>query len=352
MSRSTPLSDDGGGITDTDADTSRSATPNIKLPLQKMEPAVVRQSGGGVGALLGEGLRRGTTSNTNRSWLGDPDRDSRDSIELEVERGVKLDDMRNYRARHQALQQGHQQEGGIPRSVPNRQSGLPAIGDEESRPQTATSVTSEWNASHPCFPHRNPYVPTNSPLFESTRVIRIQRDFMINGDLSPAYSNTFPDILEPYVSEERFRMVIARVNEDLDKAFNPWNMWNWLDAMIGLFTLWVLEDIIDTYIKRKLRVVEAFLQQQNEELEKAGSQAVFVPLRRTGYMNLDIQIPDPIPPSDEGDQLPPDPDHKFNIASSDAGSAVPTIEINEHIGSPPRPGTRIQYGTADHYSSR
>lgn len=288
MSRSTPLSDDGGGITDTDADTSRSMTPNIKLPLQKMEPAVVRQSGGG--AFRGEGLRRGNTSNTNRSWLGDPDRDSRDSIELEVERGVKLEDMRNHRVRHQTLQ-GQQPEGGMPRSVPSRHSGLPAIGDEESRPQTPSSVTNEWNDSHPCFPHRNPYVPTSSPLYESTRIIRIQRDFMISGDLSPAYSNTFPDILEPYVSEERFRMVIAHVNKELDKAFDPWNLWNWLDAMSGLFTLWVLEDIIDTYIKRKLRAVEAFLQQQNEELEKAGSQAVFVPLRRTGYMNVRFLIP-------------------------------------------------------------
>ncbi|PWW78076.1 hypothetical protein C7212DRAFT_278183 [Tuber magnatum] len=260
--------------------------------------------------------------------------------------------MRNHRARHHALQQGQQPEGGVPRSAPNRHSGLPAIGDEESRPQTPVSVTSEWNGSHPCFPHRNPYVPTNSPLYESTRIIRIQRDFMINGDLSPAYSNTFPDILEPYVSEERFRTVIARVNRELAVAFDPWNLWNWLDAMLGLFTLWVLEDIVDTYIKRKLRVVEAFLQQQNEELEKAGSQAVFVPLRRTGYMNLDVQIPDPIPPSDEGDQFPPDPDHKFNIAPSDAGSAVPTIEVNEHISSPPPRPTILQYTATDHYSSR
>ncbi|CUS07809.1 unnamed protein product [Tuber aestivum] len=353
MSRNTPLSDDGGGITDTDADTSRSVTPNIKLPLQKMEPAVVRQSGGGAGALLGEGLHRGPTGNTTGSWLGDPDRDSRDSIELEVERGVKLEDMRNYRARHHALQQGQQPEGGMPRSVPSRHSGLPVIGDEESRPQTPASGTSEWNGSHPCFPHRNPYVPANSPLYESTRIIRIQRDFMINGDLSPAYSNTFPDILEPHVSEERFRMVIARVNNELAKAFDPWNLWNWLDAMFGLFTLWVLEDIIDTYVKRRLRAVEAFLQQQNEELERAGSRAVFVPLRRTGYMNLDVQIPDPtILPSDEGDQLPPDPDHKFNIAPSDAGSAVPTIEINEHIGSPPRPSAHLQYAAADHFTGR
>jgi hypothetical protein len=109
---------------------------------------------------------------------------------------------------------------------------------------------------------------------------------MVSGDLSPAYSNTFPDILEPHVTEEQFRMVIARVNEDLGEAFDPWNLRNWLDAIFGLLTLWILEDFIDTYIKRRLRKVEAFLQEQNVELEKAGSRAVFVPLRRTGYMNV------------------------------------------------------------------
>ena len=67
---------------------------------------------------------------------------------------------------------------------------------------------------------------------------------------------------------------------------------------------------------------------------------------------MDIQIPNPIPLPDEGDQLPPDPDDKFNIAPSDAGSAVPTIEINEYIGSPTQPGTHPQYTTADHYPGR
>ena len=69
-------------------------------------------------------------------------------------------------------------------------------------------------------------------------------------------------------------------------------------------------------------------------------------------LQLDIQIPSPTLLSDEGDQLPPDPDHKFNIAPSDAGSAVPTIEINEHISSPTQPGTHPQYITEDHYPSR
>lgn len=280
MSRTTPVSDDTGGITDVDVDTSRSDTPNMKLPLQKMEPALVRQGGGGV--------RRSHTTSTTRSWLGDPDRDSRDSIELEVERGVKLDDMRNHRARHQALQQGRQSEGGNQRNslAGQGRSSLPVIGDEESRPQTAASENSEWNPDHPCFPHRNPHVPLDSPLYESTRIIRIRRDFMVNGDLSPAYSNTFPDIIEPYVSEDRFRMVVAHLNEELGRAFDPWNVWNWLDAMLGLLTLWILEDIIGTYIKRRLRELELYLQEQNSELEAAGSQALFIPLRRTGYMNV------------------------------------------------------------------
>ena len=51
-------------------------------------------------------------------------------------------------------------------------------------------------------------------------------------------------------------MVASNLNEEMGRAFDPWNVWNWLDAMLGLLTLWILEDIICTYTKRWLREVE------------------------------------------------------------------------------------------------
>lgn len=109
---------------------------------------------------------------------------------------------------------------------------------------------------------------------------------MVFGDLAPAYSNVFPDILEPHVTEDQFRVVVAHVNEGLHEAFDPWNVWNWLDAVVGLLTLWLVEELVSTHCKRVLRRVEIYLEERNRELEEGGQKAVFVPLRRTGYMNV------------------------------------------------------------------
>lgn len=297
-------------MTDTDVETTRSETPNIiKLPLQMMEPALFRGSpdhphyhssrnnnnrrGGGGGS--GGGGGGGNTSNTNSSWLENPDRDSRDSrssMGLGSEPGVQLDDLRS---QQQQQQQHHRSTSkhASKQSTPPLQSPVTiigsvqqSVGDEESRPGSRGSHESEWNSTHPCFPHRNPYVPVDSPLYESTRVIRIARDFMVFGDLAPAYSNVFPDILEPHVTEDQFRVVVARVNEHLQEAFDPWNMWNWIDAVVGLLTLWLIEELVSTHCKRVLKRVEIYLEERNRELEEGGQKAVFVPLRRTGYMNV------------------------------------------------------------------
>ncbi|KAL7268785.1 hypothetical protein RUND412_008579 [Rhizina undulata] len=307
-------------LSPTSPSTSRSVTP-LHLPLQKMEPAVVHQqrqhrlSGGDIMANRLSDPR--SKSSTNNSWLGDPD--PRDSIEMDLERGVKLNDMRISRNKTVS-----------PTSI-NSSSPNPTPID---RPDSVVSHESEWNSTHPCYPHRNPHVPSSSPLYASTRIIRIQRDYTVTGDLSPAFSNIYPEILEPSLSEDRFRMVIARVNRELQTAFDPWNVWNWVDALVGLVTLWLVEEIVDTHVKRKLREVEAYLRAQNEELSRTENGAVFVPLRRTGYLNLDIQIPDPeIPDANYTDEEQiveeeeiPDTKHYRGEAS---GGVVPKVVVND-----------------------
>ncbi|KAF8463670.1 Golgin subfamily A member 7/ERF4 family-domain-containing protein [Kalaharituber pfeilii] len=150
----------------------------------------------------------------------------------------------------------------------------------------------DWDHTHPCFPHPNPHVPLDSQLYQTTKVIRIPRDYMINGDNTPAYSIVYPVILDPYVTEEQFRKIIDTVNEKLRLAFDPWNKWNWIDAAVGLTTLWFWEEIFPTYVKRRLREVELVLDQWNQTLAEQG--AKLIALRRTGYISLDIQIPDPL----------------------------------------------------------
>ncbi|PMD24240.1 hypothetical protein NA56DRAFT_567534, partial [Hyaloscypha hepaticicola] len=157
----------------------------------------------------------------------------------------------------------------------------------------------EWGPQHPCFPHMNPHVPLSSPEYQTTRIIRIRRDWMIEGDLAPTFSNLYPEILDPAgVSEADFRTLVEHVNNELIPAFNPWGIRNVVDAFLGLVTGYIWEDLGFTAVKGRLRKVEQYLEDWNREMEKRskdgpGSAPRIVPLRRTGYMNLDIQVPDP-----------------------------------------------------------
>ncbi|OTB07977.1 hypothetical protein M426DRAFT_52756 [Hypoxylon sp. CI-4A] len=158
----------------------------------------------------------------------------------------------------------------------------------------------EWGPQHPCYPHMNPHVPMNSPEYANTRIIRIRRDWLIEGDLAPTFSNLYPEILDPAgVSEQEFRRVIDKLNGELVPIFNPYNWRNILDGVLGLLTGWVWDDLGLTYAKVKLRDVETWIEKWNAEMEKTvSSEENIIPpkiisLRRTGYMNLDFQIPDP-----------------------------------------------------------
>jgi len=153
-------------------------------------------------------------------------------------------------------------------------------GDEQDNDEN-----DEWNSRHPCFPHRNPHVPPDSKEYETTRIIRIGRDYMYSGDLSPAFSYVYPEILEPFVSEVRFREVIKRTNDELYEAHTPWSRANIVEGAIGMLTLWMYEDVVDTKAKRRIGDVERYLEKVNEELEKEGG-AKFISLKRTGFLNV------------------------------------------------------------------
>lgn len=109
---------------------------------------------------------------------------------------------------------------------------------------------------------------------------------MFSGDISPAFSNVYPEILEPYLCETRFREVVRRVNEDLLKVHDPWAWENWLDGILGVATFWLWEDVAGTAAKRACRKVEEYIASVNREEEKAGGEARFIALRKTGYMNV------------------------------------------------------------------
>lgn len=149
-----------------------------------------------------------------------------------------------------------------------------------------------WGPEHPCFPHPNPHVPLSSPLYESTRIIRIRRDYMPHGDLAPAFSNIYPEILDPLVPEDRFRALIMKLNTTLASTFIPTTPRNILDTTMGLLTGWIWDDLGLTGTKRSLKALEAWIEDWNRDVG-APESVVVIPLRRTAYLCLDIQIPDP-----------------------------------------------------------
>ncbi|KAI6251282.1 hypothetical protein HI914_00264 [Erysiphe necator] len=159
----------------------------------------------------------------------------------------------------------------------------------------------EWGPQHPCYPHLNPHVPLSSPLFGSTRIIRIQRDWMLQGDLAPTFSNLYPEVLDTAgVTEQEFRNLLENLNKELIPAFNPLGFRNIFDGIMSVLTGWLWEDAGLADIKEKLRRVEKLLEDWNKEMEKklmsrpeTGAIPKALPLRRTGYMTLDIQVPNP-----------------------------------------------------------
>ncbi|KAL6713181.1 hypothetical protein ACLMJK_009302 [Lecanora helva] len=184
----------------------------------------------------------------------------------------------------------------------------------------ASSARSDlpWNPTHPCFPHPNPHIPLSSPLYSATRIIRIPRDWMIAGDLAPTFSNTYPEILEPWVSEADFRTLVQTINDGLVAAFHPFGWRAWLDTVLGLVTGWIWEDLGFAAVKSQVKSVEQCIEdwngrrKQTLEKDEDGDLVRAIPLRRTGYLCLDIQIPDPHLSRLSDEAAPTDADGSLN----------------------------------------
>ena len=266
--------------------------PNSNLGEQKPVPP---PSSPPIANRRGSAIIPSNTANNrlNQSWFteagsdlsaGRGDRDTTyplHGIDWDLEKGVKLENIQGAEVKGGRKSMsgvdgvaGEQQHVVDARSLLSTLNGGEEVGEEEEG----------WNHEHPCFPHPNPHVPLDSSLFQSTRIIRIPRDYMINGDNTPAFSIVYPVILEPYVTEEQFRNIVDTVNEKLRLAFDPWNRWNWMDAIIGLATFWLWEEIFPTYVKRRLREVEKTLEAWNATLKEQG--ATLIALRRSAYITV------------------------------------------------------------------
>ncbi|KAF4121253.1 Golgin subfamily A member 7/ERF4 family [Geosmithia morbida] len=233
------------------------------------------------------------------------DKDTGDAFSRDLERGP--DGHGHYNRQSMTLDEN-----------PPRHSTVSAIGSAIS--SSDSSIMGEdvhadedsWGPQHPCYPHLNPHVPPDSPAYISTRIIRIKRDWMIEGDLAPTFSNLYPEILDPAgLPEHEFRRIIETLNGELIPIFNPYSVRNIIDGLMGLVTGWLWDDFGLTMAKSRLEKLEGWIQAWNRDMRKTmGSQdGIMAPqiigLRQSGYMTLDIQIPDPeiaaAPPSTSGE---------------------------------------------------
>lgn len=150
-----------------------------------------------------------------------------------------------------------------------------------------------WDPLHPCWPHLNPHVPLSSPLYKSTRIIRLQRDYRVAGDLYPQYITSFPEILEPYLSQTDFNAYIKTLNTRLAAVFDPLHRKrHWVDSILGVATGWLWDDAGFSGVKSGFRDVERWMEEWNMG-SGAERGVVVIGLRRTAFLTLDLQVPDP-----------------------------------------------------------
>jgi Golgin subfamily A member 7/ERF4 family len=221
--------------------------------------------------------------------------------------GMARDDQPSHPPRHTRSQASLRRAYSIKSEAPESRAGPETAIDDQG------SVAEElaWGPSHPCFPHPNPHVPLNSAEYVDTKIIRVKRDWMVRGDLAPTYSNLYPEILDPLLPEDQFRKIIEKVNKTLVPAFDPYRASNWVDVVIGVLTGWFWDDLGFGGVKKRLRLLEQWLVEWNRDIGSAEGVKI-IPLRRTGYMSLDIQIPDPQvrivndgPGPEEEEEMPP-----------------------------------------------
>ncbi|KAF1822928.1 uncharacterized protein K489DRAFT_380321 [Dissoconium aciculare CBS 342.82] len=203
-----------------------------------------------------------------------------------------------------ALQQGRTSSGTIStvrpgddlvldRANTNARHNNATLGPPDAGEETDGEFQFEWGPTHPCFPHPNPHCAPASAEAITTRVIRVRRDWLAHGDLYPVYANLYPEILDPLVSDAEFRQVIATINDLSKRIFEPATSAVWADALLGLVTGYLWDDLGFTEARRAEKKLEQFVQRWNSERAREGKEVRVVQPRRTGFMNLDFVIPDP-----------------------------------------------------------
>ena len=103
----------------------------------------------------------------------------------------------------------------------------------------------------------------------------------------------YPEVLAEWVDEAEFRAPIEGVNRMLERAFTPFRARAVLDAVLGVLTGFLWDDAGFAGSKAVVGEIEEWMDEWNKRKRQENSEVRLIPLRRTGFLTLDIQIPDP-----------------------------------------------------------
>lgn len=177
----------------------------------------------------------------------------------------------------------------------------PALGSEDVNRMSRGTAEQELNEDAGPGHYLNPHAPLGSLRAQSTRIVRVPRDYLLYGDLAPAFSVAYPSLLHPYLPCASFHALVEEINRLLWEAYNPRNAWNLFDTVLALLTFWLSEHLYVPHhtkvspsrvtaclISQTLYSIEQLLERKNEEWKVAGNPLQVVSLRRTAFLNVSI----------------------------------------------------------------
>jgi hypothetical protein len=87
------------------------------------------------------------------------------------------------------------------------------------------------------------------------------------------------------VPEDDFRDVVKKINDSLVAAFDPFTFRAWLDAVMGVATFWLWDDVGMSGVKKQLNELESWIDRWNKKVGEKEAVKI-IPLRRTGYLTV------------------------------------------------------------------
>jgi len=174
----------------------------------------------------------------------------------------------------------------------------------------------------------NNHVPVDSATYNETRIVRIPRIFSTTklSDLIPQFSDYTPGsepaaindqdgltfkttgiydnnsfgvtsvtpLVPGYMTDEEFHAIIHKINQYLQEAFDPYNIWNLIDSILDLisanfYTKIINNFFVDTYSKRKLLELESYIDHEvnSKMLANRPGLKILSP-RKSGYLSVCI----------------------------------------------------------------